>query len=318
MMAVGIQAVGALVDIGIPTFGEPRFLVDSIESVIGQTFEAWRLTISENGPGSTAVAAAVAPFLSDPRIRHVTTGANLGGARNATSLVQAGSAPYVTLLHDDDRWAPEFLARRVAFLEANPTCGLVFSSCDFIDDGGSVIHRFKVDLTEGMQDRKRFLRSLYLSNIICMPTVVVPRRCYEAVGPAFNDSVLFYDYEMWLRIASAFDVGYLDAFDASYRIHTGQTTHDIDLAVGEHRLALLDAVDGVLPADFPALQRRRARSGAHMRIALEAHEQGDRRRSASHLGKALKLYPLGFLDPKMALRARGSIKRRAILRRVWG
>jgi glycosyltransferase involved in cell wall biosynthesis len=318
MMAAGVQAIGALVDIGIPTFGEPRFLVESIESVIGQTIEAWRLTISENGPGSAAVAAAVAPFLSDPRIRHVTTGTNLGGARNSTRLVQAGSAPHVALLHDDDRWAPEFLARRVAFLEANPTCGLVFSSCDFIDDSGSVIHRFKVDLAEGVQDRKRFLRFLYLSNVICMPTVVVRRDCYEAVGPKFNDAVLYYDYEMWLRIASRFDVGYLDVVDASYRIHTGQTTHDIDLKVGDHRLALLDAVDGVLPADFPALQRRRARSGAHMRIALEAHEQGDRPRTATHLRKALRLYPIGFLDPKMASLALGSIKRRAILRRVWG
>src|SRR5205823_2581253 len=111
-------------------------------------------------------------------------------------------------------------------------------------------------------------------------------------GPALNDSVLFYDYELWLRLASRFDVGYLDVVDASYRIHTGQTTHDIDLTVGEHRLALLEAVEDVLPPDIPPLHRRRARSGAHMRSALEAFEQGDRRRSASHLGQALKLYPI--------------------------
>jgi glycosyltransferase involved in cell wall biosynthesis len=311
------QAIDSLVDVGIPTFGEPRFLVEAIESVFRQTFTAWRLMISENGPGSPAVAAAIEPFLSDPRVRYVTTGQNLGGARNSTRLVQAGSAPYVALLHDDDRWRPEFLERRVAFLEANPSCGLVFSSCDFIDETGAVIHRFDVDLEEGLQDRKQFLRSLYMTNMICMPTVLVPRRSYDAVGPALNDSVMFYDYELWLRIASKFDVAYLDVVDASYRIHTAQTTHNIDLSVGEHRLALLDAVDEILPPAVPSLHRRRARAGAHMRSALEAFEQGDRRRSASHLGRALKLYPIGFLDPKMASLALGSIRRRAILRRVW-
>ena len=49
----------------------------------------------------------------------------------------------MALLHDDDLWAPEFLERRVAFLDANPSCGLVFSVADFIDDQGSVIHRFR-------------------------------------------------------------------------------------------------------------------------------------------------------------------------------
>jgi glycosyltransferase involved in cell wall biosynthesis len=316
-MTVAAQTIDTLVDVGIPTFGEPRFLVEAIESVLAQTLTAWRLTISENGPGSAAVAATVEPFLSDPRVRYVTTGRNLGGARNSTTLVRTGSAPYVALLHDDDRWAPEFLERRVAFLEANPSCGLVFSSCDFIDDTGAVIHRFQVELEEGLQDRKRFLRALYMTNMICMPTVLAPRRCYKAVGAELNDSVLFYDYELWLRLASKFDVGYLDVVDASYRIHTAQTTHDIDLAVGEHRLALLDAVEDVLPPEVPPLHRRRARSGAHMRSALEAFEQGDRRRSAFHLGRALKLYPIGFLDPKMASLALGSIRRRAILRRVW-
>jgi glycosyltransferase involved in cell wall biosynthesis len=316
-MTVAAQTIETLVDIGIPTFGEPRFLVEAIEDVLAQTLTGWRLTISENGPGSAAVSAAVTPFLDDPRIQYVTTGSNLGGARNSTRLIQTGGAPYVALLHDDDRWSPEFLERRVAFLEATPSCGLVFSSCDFIDDSGTVVHRFEVDLEEGLQDRRQFLRLLYLSNVICMPTVLVPRRCYEAVGPEVNDSVTFYDYEMWLRLASRFDVGYLDVYDASYRIHVAQTTHDIDLTVGEHRLALLDAVEEILPRDVPPLHRRRARSGAHMRSALEAFERGDRRRSAAHLGRALKLYPIGFFDPKMASLALGSIRRRAILRRVW-
>jgi hypothetical protein len=137
------------------------------------------------------------------------------------------------------------------------------------------------------------------------------------VGPELNESVLFYDYELWLRIASKFDVGYLDVIDASYRIHTAQTTHNIDLTVGEHRLALLDAVETILPPEVPPLDRRRARSGAHLRSAVEAYEQGERRRSASHLSRALKLYPLSLLDPKVISLALGSIRRRAILRRVW-
>ena len=306
-----------LVDVGIPAYGRPAYLAQAIESVLAQTLESWQLTVSENGAGGTEVAAIVEPYLSDPRVRYVVTGRNIGGAGNSTRLIQTGRAPYVALLHDDDLWEAEFLARRVAFLDANPTCGLVFSSCDFIDEKGSVVYRFEVDLAEGVQNRQDFLRTLYRRNVICMPTLLVPRWCYEAVGPEFSDSLLFYDYEMWLRIAARFDFGFLNVCDAAYRIHRAQTTHDVGWNMGEHRISLLDAVERILPPGFPSLERRRARSGALLRVALEALERGDRRGSIVHLRRAIRQYPVGPLDHKMASLVIGSMRRRALQRRVW-
>jgi glycosyltransferase involved in cell wall biosynthesis len=116
-------AVHPVVDIGIPTCGRPRYLVEAIESALAQTFSRWRVTVSEDGPASDAVAAAVAPYLADPRVRYVVTGRRLGGAAHMTRLIRTGTAPYVAPLHDYDRWAPEFLMRRVAFLDAHPACG---------------------------------------------------------------------------------------------------------------------------------------------------------------------------------------------------
>jgi len=312
------DAPEASVDVGIPTYGHPSFLAQSIECVLAQSMPSWRLTISENGPGSDYVRRIVEPYLSDPRVRYVATGSNLGGAGNSTSLLKGARAAYVALLHDDDLWEPDFLERRIAFLEANPSCGLVFSCCDFIDDHGTVVHRFAPRLREGIQPRRAFLRTLYRRNVICIPTVLVPRWCYDEVGAAFDGSVLFYDYEMWIRIAGRFDVGFLNVFDASYRIHRAQTTHAVDSHLGEHRLALLDAVDPALPNDFPALDRRRARSGALLRMAVEELERGDRHASFAQLRHALREYPLCPIDPKLAALVISSVRRRALQRKLWG
>jgi GT2 family glycosyltransferase len=113
------------VDVGIPTCGRPSYPVEAVESVLAQTLAQRRLTVSEDGRGSDAVAAAVAPYLSDPRVRDVVTGQRLGAGRHMTHLIRTGSAPYVGLLHDDDRWGPRFLGRRGAFLDANAACGSV-------------------------------------------------------------------------------------------------------------------------------------------------------------------------------------------------
>ena len=164
-----------LVDIGIPT-NRPRYLDEAIRSVLAQTFESWRLTISDNGSGNDEIRAVVEPYLSDPRVRHVATGGELTAPQNATRALQAGDARFVALLHDDDRWDAGFLARRVTFLESNPTCGFVFSHCKFIDEAGRVVFRLTIPLRAGVQPRRAFLRALYRRNLIAMPSLGDPAR----------------------------------------------------------------------------------------------------------------------------------------------
>ena len=94
--------------------------------------------------------------------------------------------------------------------------------------------------------------------------------------------MLFNDYEMWFRIASRFDVGFLDIWDTNYRIHNAQATHPEQARLGEHRLALLGELDQWLPDDFPPLERRRARSGAHLRAAYDAFARREVRRAPAN------------------------------------
>lgn len=306
-----------LVDVGVPTYGEPRFLGEAIQSVLDQTLTSWRATVSENGARSDYVAGMVEPFLSDSRVQYVTTGTNIGGAGNSTRLIRSGRAPYVALLHDDDLWQPGFLERRVAFLEEHPSCGLIFSACDVIDQTGKVLYHFDVDLPEGIQDRKKFLRLSYRTNVIIMPTVLVRRSAYEAVGAVFNESLLFYDFEMWLRIASKFDVAFLPGGDASYRVHPSQTTQSVRGSVGQHRLQAFEALDSVLPDDISPTMRRRGRFVSHVRSGVDAFASGRVGESAGHFGRAVRVHPLGPVDPLVAMQVVRRLRRRTQDRMFW-
>ena len=304
------------VDVVIPTFGDPRYLKEAIESVLAQTYGSWRLTISENGAGGGELEAAVKPYLSDDRIRFVTSGRDLGAARNAAGLVSRATARYVGLLNDDDLWYPEFLERRVAFLEAHPECGLVFSGCRVIDSLGDEVFRTRRSFPAGLQPRSEFLRTLYRSNVIYIPTVLVPRRVYDELG-TFNRSVLFYDYEMWVRIASRFDVGYIPGWDAAYRVHATQTTHREDRRLGELRLRLLDEMEKHLPPGISGLDRRRVRASALLHVSADAMRRGEPSRSTSALVSALRTYPAALVDPKVLAITLHALWRRKRVRQAW-
>jgi hypothetical protein len=139
--------------------------------------------------------------------------------------------------------------------------------------------------------------------MIGMPTVLVRRSAYDAVGPAFDEETLFFDYQMWLRLALRFPVGYLAVWDAAYRVHSQQVTMTA-WRRGRQHLRLLDQIDGLLvnaphvEADRRHLKRRRA--GAHLSTALDELQDPNRRSASRHMAEALRTHPPAVIDSRMA------------------
>jgi len=304
----GSRASG--VDIGIPSSGRPRYLRAAVKSVLAQTFKDWRLIVSEDGKASEGVAAILREYLGDSRITYSATGFKVGAARNMTGFLETGSLPYVALLHDDDRWEPEFLARRVDFLERHPECAFVFSPVILIDENGREIERLRRVLADGVYAPRDVVPRLLRENIVPVPSVVVRRSAYEAVGPAFYEALhRIYDYEMWLRLATSFPVGYLGLWDACWRLHGAQSSSSLRDRPVEYETFLRRA-DQLLAKTHPDLrltnrQRRRRLAGWLLTSALDALAQRDYATSRALLRRSLRADGRSLMDPRVLALAVG-------------
>jgi len=284
------------VDIGIPTHGRPHYVAEAIESVLAQQLTEWRLTVSEDGPGSEAIAAAVAPYLDDPRIAYITTGEHVGAAANMSGLIARGDAPYVALLHDDDRWAPTFLARRVAVLEQHPQCGLVCSSCKVIDETGAVLRDIPPRMPAPLMAPADFAPAMLRRNLVSTPTVLVRRRAYEAVGPVFDARFKrIYDYEMWLRIGVRFAVVAIPDTDTYWRLHGEQSTLQ-GRRRGNELIAFLDHAEALIARELPGVRldegdRSYVRARRLLSAGLDAVELGERGAARGLLRRAVRMHP---------------------------
>jgi glycosyltransferase involved in cell wall biosynthesis len=311
-----------LVDIGIPTYDRPDYLKEAVESVLSQTFDRWRLYVSEDGPGSSATANAVEPYLSDPRIRYSPAGEQLRPAGNKNLLLRMGSAPYVALLDDDDRWHPPFLARRVAFLEEHPDCAFVFSAVIRIDAKGRPLGEAGRFYAEGAIASEHFVPRLLQGYFVHTPSVLARRSAYEAVGNTFDESLPFiYDSEMWFRLAVHFPVGFLAGCDAEYRIHQSQDSFRVRPSA--QVLSFLRHAEKVVAqqpwADKLAEEdKRRTRANWFLAAALDELERGDRRTAYAHLRQALMLDPRSKRDKRALAAALGLILGRRAGRLVGG
>jgi glycosyltransferase involved in cell wall biosynthesis len=270
-------------------------VVEAIESALAQTHAQFRLLVAEDGPGGGEIAAAVEPYLKDPRVRYEPSGEHLGAARTMSRIIRGGDAPYVAILHDDDRWHPTWLEQRVRFLEDHPDCGMVFGEHFDIDGAGRRVGRSDGPLKPGVQEHVAFAREMQRRNLIGTPTVLVRRAAYEKAGPAFDDRhAMVFDWEMMLRLALTAPVGYLRIWDSDYRTHGDQVSAESKRGVDYLELfeAICEQAHAAGPEfELPADERRRLHARYLVSAGLDEIEERDRGEAMRFLRAAVREHP---------------------------
>lgn len=115
------------VSVVIPTYNQPRLLVETLQSVFAQTFSDYEIIVVNDGSTDDTLQQ-LRPY--SKRIKVVSQkNAGTGAARNRGIAEARGK--YIALLDHDDLWEPAKLAAQVEFLERHPECS-----------GASVLYAF--------------------------------------------------------------------------------------------------------------------------------------------------------------------------------
>jgi Glycosyl transferase family 2 len=301
-----------LVDVGIPVTHRWQFVGAAVESVLAQTVTQWHLVVSQDGPHDDRVWTELEPYLGDPRVSYSVADESRGAARNKSSLINSGTAPFVALLDDDDLWKPQFLEHQLEFLLAHKDVAFVFCANDVIDAEGAVTGRSAAILPTGVHPTRDFLPMLIAHNVVATPTVVVRRSAYEHIGAEFDERLpTVYDYAMWIELAAHFPVGYRTDVDACYRQHGEQQTVQARWRRANELIRLFDDVEKRRRANpglaIPPATLGRRRAGALLSQALDEIESNDARRARRAIASALRSSPRVILDPKFPVALAGSV-----------
>ncbi len=214
------------VTVGIPVYNGAKFIGASIESVLNQTFSDFELIVSDDR--STDDTEAIVCSFSDSRIRYVKNERNLGAPGNFNNCINLAKGHYVYLLHADDVMLPRNLERKIKVMDANLNVGMVHSNIYQIDESGKVLDthwekRYHEDLI--LDGYKYFLELISNGNLICAPSVMIRKSCYEKLG-GFDCRISHScDWEMWLRISLFYDVAYIVEPLVLYRFHEEMDTN---------------------------------------------------------------------------------------------
>ena len=171
-----------------------RWLRESIESILRQTFTRFELIIVNDG--STDNTAEILSSFSDPRIRIITNERNQGLTVSLNRGLKEARGNLVARIDADDRAAPFRLQRQYEYLTAHPYTALVGSWAEYINEEGVPLRTRK---TPALFMRLRYdllFGNPFLHSSICFRKKEILRA--GGYNPTFRHAQ---DYDLYERLA---------------------------------------------------------------------------------------------------------------------
>ncbi len=212
-----------LVSIVTPVYNASRYLAQTIETVLAQTYQEWELLLSDDCSTDDSLKIAKSFQNKDKRIKVLEFNENTGPAGCRNRAIQAAQGKYIAFLDSDDLWVPEKLQMQVQFMEKGGY-DLCYSSYQKIDEQDNPIGgQISGPLSVGYD---RLLNSNVIPCLTSMYNV-------ERIGKYFMEDIGHEDYVYWLRILKNGYIAHgMEQVLAYYRVRKGSVSNNKIKAAG--------------------------------------------------------------------------------------
>lgn len=124
-----------LVSVIMPAFNSGRFIMDSINSVRGQTYTNWELLVIDDASSDQTTEKVRQVMATDDRIKLFNNTNNLGAGFCRNKGIKAAKGNYIAFLDADDLWKTNKLETQLEFMQENRVA-VCFSSYERINENG--------------------------------------------------------------------------------------------------------------------------------------------------------------------------------------
>ena len=148
--------------IGLPVYNAEDFLTESLESLLGQTYDDFELILSDNASTDRTADICKQYAKVDSRIRYIRQDYNIGLVRNEQFVMRQATGELFKLAAHDDLYARDLLKKCIEALDAHPKVVVAHCWEARIDAQGSVVEAMKYSAAvDRPQTPERFRSMLF-------------------------------------------------------------------------------------------------------------------------------------------------------------
>jgi hypothetical protein len=277
------------VTVVIPAYNAMRYLPETMETVLAQTFTNFEVLVVNDG--STDNTAEWVSQVTDARVRMVSqANQGLAGARN-TGIINA-LGEYIAFIDADDLWERTKLEKQVRCLDENPEVGLVYTWTALADENGKPTGRVISSHAEG----NVWQQLLEFNMVCCGSTPLIRRICFDKVGLFSVELRTSEDWDMWLRMAPKFHFGVVKEPLIRYRQHSHTLSKKLHSMLETSRI-VIERTFADAPTELLHL-RNRSYGCIYLYLSWRAIENMDYQQAISFRNSACAHRPQLLFSPK--------------------
>lgn len=203
-----------LISIVLPIYNGEKYMRESIDSVIMQSYKNWELIIVNDCSTDNTAEIANGYVQKDSRIKYYKNEKNMRLPKTLNRGFSLAKGDYLTWTSDDNLFKENALEKMILALKKD-NADFVYASYETIDENGKYIDYVKTN-ENGKYE--------IIGHNVVGACFMYTRKVYETVGDYDYNYTLVEDYDYWLRIFAKFNTTYIEDVLYSYRFHSGALT----------------------------------------------------------------------------------------------
>lgn len=203
--------INAKVSIITPCYNSEKYILETIQSVIKQTYQNWEMIIVDDCSSDNTCSIVEEILNKEKRIKLVRLNNNSGAAISRNTALKYCSGRFIAYLDADDIWYPEKLSKQVEFM-MNNGCGFSCTSYEVINNEGTKLNK-NIRMKKRLDYRGFLINNLIQTVGVMVDLDKVPISCIEMPNMRRRQ-----DAATWLQILkSGYDCYGTNEILAMYR-----------------------------------------------------------------------------------------------------
>lgn len=198
----------------IPLYNKELSIINTIESVLSQTFQDFEIVIVNDG--STDDSGKIVKTMSDPRIRLINQ-SNQGVSAARNKGIKEAKNEWIALLDGDDLWEKNHLEEIMRMMNKLPSSSkrkVYATSFEY----SNKLNRKSPSSYSEIFEVNNYFKIARRETIIWTSIVVIHKSCFNKVG-FFNESLnRGEDVDLWARLGKEYTIVKSSEITAIYRI----------------------------------------------------------------------------------------------------
>lgn len=179
-----------LVSIITPSYNSEKFISETINSILNQTYSNWELLITDDCSTDNTIEIVNYYSKRDSRIKLFTLEKNSGAGVARNNSIMHAKGKYIAFCDSDDQWKEFKLSKQVDFMVTN-NLSFTYSSYDVIDEDNN---KLKSIFSPIKLSYKKMLRNNYVG---CLTAIYDQ----DKLGKIYMSKIRKrQDWTLWLKI----------------------------------------------------------------------------------------------------------------------